>query len=70
MKFTDSIHLRCRLFSNHNNLREQSKNHCFDQEFSISRSNQTHRHSNSFHQKENNRRINRFNLHTHETNDN
>ncbi len=68
-KFIDSIHLRCRLFSNRNNLREQSRSHCLDQEFSVSRSNQAHQHSNSFHQKESNRRINRFNLHTHETND-
>jgi hypothetical protein len=69
-KFTDSIHLRYRLFSSRNNLRKQSKRHCFDQKFSVSRSNQTHRHSNSLHQKKNDRRIDRFNLRTHETNDN
>ncbi len=54
-KFIDSVYLRCRLFSNRNNLREQSKNHCFHQEFSVSRLNQAHRHSNSLHQKESNR---------------
>ncbi len=69
-KFIDLVHLRCQLFSNRSNLREQSRNHRSDQEFSVSRSNQVHRHSNSLHQKESNRRINRFSLHTHEANDN
>ncbi len=69
-KFIDSVHLQCRLSLNHNNLRKQSRNHCSDQEFSISRLNQTHRHSNSLHQKESDRRINRFSLHTYETNNN
>jgi hypothetical protein len=61
--------LRCRLFSSRNNLREQSRSHYSDQEFSVSRSNQAHRHSNSLHQRKSDRRIDRFNLHTHETND-
>ncbi len=54
-KFIDLVHLRCQLFSNRSNLREQSRNHRSDQEFSVSRSNQVHRHSNSLHQKENDR---------------
>ncbi len=69
-KSTNSAHLRCRLFSDRSNLQEQSRSHCSDQEFSISRSNQAHRHSNSLHQKENDRRINRFNFHIYEANDN
>jgi hypothetical protein len=69
-KFISSVHLRCRLFSDRNNLREQLRSHCSDQEFSVSRSNQAHRHSNSLHQRESDRRINRFSLHTHETDDN
>jgi hypothetical protein len=38
-KFINLVHLRCQLFSSRNNLREQSRNYCSDQEFSISRSN-------------------------------
>jgi hypothetical protein len=38
-KFHDSVDMWCRIFSNDNDIREQSKNHYFDKEFSISRAN-------------------------------
>ncbi len=69
-KSDDSVDIRRRIFSNDDDIREQSKRYCFDQKFSISRTNQAHRYSNSLHQKENDRRIHRFNLRVHRSNDN
>ncbi len=69
-KSHDSINMWCRGFSNDNDIRKQSKNYCFDKEFSISRANQTHWHSNSLHQRKNDRRICKFNLRAHRSNDN
>ncbi len=68
-KSFDLTDLRYRLFSNDDNLREQSKRYCINKEFSVSRSNQTYRYSNSFYHKKSRRRIDRSDLHTHETND-
>ncbi len=50
-KSFDLIDLRCRLFSDDDNLRKQSKRYCIDKEFSVSRSNRAYRYSNSLHQK-------------------
>jgi hypothetical protein len=69
-KSSDSIDLRYRLFSNSDNLREQSRNNRVSKKFSISCSNQAHRYSNSLHQKKSDRRINRFSVHIHKSNDN
>jgi hypothetical protein len=69
-KFSDSIDLRYRLFSNNYNLWEQSRSNHVDKEFSVSRSNQAYRYSNSFHPKKNDRRIDRFSVHIHKSNDN
>ncbi len=59
-----------RIFSSDNDIREQSKCYCSDQKFSISRSNQAYRYSNSLYQKKSRRQIDRSNLHTYEANDN
>jgi hypothetical protein len=69
-KSFDLTDLRYRLFSNDDNLREQSKRYCIEKKFSISRSNQAYRYSNSFYQKKNRRRIDQSDLHIYETNDN
>ncbi len=69
-KFSSSINLRYQLFSNCDNLREQSRRHCFDQEFSISRMNKAHRYSNSLHQRKNDRRFHRFDLRVYRLNNN
>ncbi len=69
-KSSDSIDLWYQLFSNNDNLREQSKNNRIDKKFSISRSNQAHQYSNSLYQEKNDWRIDWFNLYTHESNDN
>ncbi len=68
-KSSDSVDLRYRLFSNSDNLREQSRDNRASKEFSVSRSNQAHRYSNSFHQKKSDRRIDRFSVHTHRSDD-
>ncbi len=62
--------MRRRIFSNDDDIREQSKRYCFDQILSISRTNQVHRYLNSFHQRESDRRIHRFNLRVYRSNDN
>ncbi len=43
-KSDDSADMWRPIFSNDNNIREQSKSHCSDQEFSISRTNKAHRY--------------------------
>jgi hypothetical protein len=68
-KSDDSVDMRRRIFSDDNNIREQSKRYCSDQKFSISRTNQAHRYSNSLHQRKNDRRIHRFNLRVCRSND-
>jgi hypothetical protein len=68
-KSSDSTDLRYRLFSSSDNLREQSKSNRASKEFSVSRSNQAHRYSNSLHQKKSDRRIDRFSVHIHRSND-
>jgi hypothetical protein len=70
MKSDDSIDIWRRIFSNDNNIRRQSRRHYFDQEFSISCTNKAHRYSNSFHQRENDRRFHRLNLRFYQSNDN
>jgi hypothetical protein len=69
-KSFDSIDLRYRLFSSSDNLRKQLKDNRVNKKFSISRSNQAHRYSNSLHQKKSDRRIDRFSVHTHKSDDN
>ncbi len=69
-KSDDSADMRRRIFSDDDDIREQSKRYCFDQKFSISRANQAHRYSNSLHQRKNDRRIHRFNLRVYRSNDN
>jgi hypothetical protein len=69
-KSHDLVDMWCRISSNDNNIRRQSKNHCFDKEFSVSRANQTHWHSNSFYQKKSDRRIYKSSLRVHRSNDN
>jgi hypothetical protein len=69
-KFNDSADMRCRIFSNDNDIREQLKRYCLDQKFLISRTNQAHQYSNSFHQRKNNRKIHQFNLRVYRLNDN
>jgi hypothetical protein len=68
-KSDDSIDMRRRIFSDDNDIREQSKRYYFSQKFSISRTNQAHRYSNSLHQKENDRRFHRLNLRVYRSND-
>jgi predicted nucleic acid-binding protein len=68
-KSSDSADLRYRLFSSSDNLWEQSRNNRADKEFSVSRSNQAHRYSNSLHQTKSDRRIDRFSVHTHRSDD-
>ncbi len=41
-KFDDSIDVRRRILSDDNDIRKQLKRHCFDQKFSISRTNKVH----------------------------
>jgi hypothetical protein len=50
-KSDDSVDMRCRIFSDVNDIQEQSKRYCFNKKFSISRPNQAHRYLNSLHQK-------------------
>ncbi len=69
-KSDDSVDMRRRIFSNDNDIREQSKRYCSDQKFSISRTNQAHRYSNSFHQRKSDWRIHRLNLRVYRSNDN
>ncbi len=59
-----------RIFSDDNNIRKQSRSYCFNQEFSVSRTNKAHWYSNSLHQRKNDRRFHRFNLRIHRSNDN
>ncbi len=61
-KFDDSIDMRRRIFSDDDDIRKQSKRYCSDQKFSILRAYQTHRYLNLLRQRENDRRIHRFNL--------
>ncbi len=61
--------MRRRIFSSDDDIREQSERYCSDQKFSISRTNQAHRYSNLFHQRENDRKIHRFNLRVYRSND-
>jgi hypothetical protein len=53
-----------------NNIRRQSRRHCSDQEFSVSRTNKAHQYSNSLHQRESDRRFHRLSLRAHRSNDN
>jgi hypothetical protein len=69
-KLDASADIRRRIFSDDNDIRRQSERYCFDQKFSISRTNQAHRYSNSLHQRESDRRIHRLNLRAHRSNDN
>jgi hypothetical protein len=69
-KSDDSIDMWRRILSDDNNIRRQSRCHCFDQEFSISRTNKAHRYLNSLHQKESDRRFYRLNLRVYRSNDN
>jgi hypothetical protein len=69
-KFNDLIDMQRRIFSNDDNIREQSKHYYSDQKFSISRTNQAHRYSNSLHWRKSDRRIHRFNLRNYRSNDN
>ncbi len=69
-KSDDLTDMRRRIFSDDNDIRRQSERYCFDQKFSISRTNQAHRHSNSLHQRKNDRRIHRLNLRVYRLNDN
>jgi hypothetical protein len=68
-KSDDSIDMRRRIFSDDNDIRRQSKRYCFNQKFSISRTNQAHRYSNSLHQKDSDRRFHRLNLRVYRLND-
>ncbi len=58
-----------RIFSNDNDIRRQSRNHCSDQKFSVSRTNKAHRYSNSLYQKKSDRRIYWSVLRAHRSND-
>ncbi len=68
-KSDDSADMRRRIFSDDNDIREQSKRYCSDQKFSISRTNQAHWHSNSLHQRKNDRKIHRLSLRVYRSND-
>jgi hypothetical protein len=69
-KSSDLVDLRYRLFSSDDNLREQLKDNRANKKSSVSRSNQAHRYSNSFHQKKSDQRIDRFSVHIHKSDDN
>ncbi len=69
-KSDDSIDMRRRIFSDDDDIRKQSNRYRFDQKFSISRTNQVHRYSNSLHQRKSDRRIHRLNLRVYRSNDN
>ncbi len=69
-KSDDSIDERRRILSNDNDIQEQSKRHCFDKKFSISRTNKAHQYSNSLHQRKSDRRFYRLNLRVYRSNDN
>ncbi len=56
-KSDDSTDVWRRIFSNDNDIRRQSRDHCSDQKFSVSRTNKAHRYSNSLYQKKSDRRI-------------
>ncbi len=68
-KFDDSVDIRRRIFLNDNDIREQSERYCSDQELSISRTNEAHRYSNSFHQRKSDRKMHRLNLRVYWSND-
>ncbi len=68
-KSDNAVNMWRRIFSDDNDIREQSERHCFDQKFSVSRTNQAHRYSNSLHQRESDRRIHRLNLRVYRSND-
>ncbi len=69
-KSDDSVDIRRRIFSDDDDIRKQSKRYCFDQKFSVSRTNQAHRYSNSLHQKKSDWRIYWSVLRAHRSNDN
>jgi hypothetical protein len=56
-KLDDSVDMQRRIFSDDDNIRKQSKRYCFDQKFSVSRTNQAHRYSHSLHQRKSDWRV-------------
>jgi hypothetical protein len=68
-KLDDSVDIRRRIFSDDDDIRKQSECYRFDRKFSVSRTNQAHRYSNSLHQRKSDRRIHRLSLRVYQSND-